>query len=92
MEQYTDYIGIVHWGSERFNREEKEFQANAHLFDDNDERIQLVTDKHGDEYWIVGFTDPIRVSQYGNDIESHLFAIRVKDNCLMTISPSSLRD
>lgn len=90
MEQYTDYMGIVHWGSERFNITEKEFQANAHFFDDNDERIHLVTDKHGDDYYLVGYTDPIVFTQYSPPIESHLFAIRVKDNCLMTISPSIL--
>lgn len=84
-------FGTVMYKSERFNRDWKEYQTNAVFFEDNDPRIQLITDKYGDEMWLVGYTEPIPLTAgYAKDIPKHLLIIRVKDNALMSIDPSVL--
>lgn len=80
MTTETDYMGIVHWKSERFNKE-GEFQSNAVFYEDDDPRIELIIDRYGDEIWIVGYTEAIPLLR--GEIPRRWLGIRVRDNCLM---------
>lgn len=79
----TDF-GTIRYKSERFNRDWKEFQANAHFFEDDDPRIELVKDRFGNDIWIVGYTDPIVFNVgHGDSVKAHIIGIDAKYNSVI---------
>lgn len=78
-----DFMGVQHWTSERFNKDIENLSPLDHIYDDDDERIKLVVDSWGDEVWVVGYTDPIRLLTFNNkksEIPSRILGVRVRDN------------
>jgi hypothetical protein len=90
MTSEKDFMGINHWKSERFNKK-GEYQTNSVFFEDNDPRIQKITDKWGDDFWVVGYLEEVKFeTDYGGGIPKKVLAIRIKDNCLMSFDFSQI--
>jgi len=84
-----------HWISERFARDVEGLSRRDHFYEDDDPRIRLTTDRWGDEVFIVGYCDPIKLvapirSTGETEICPWIIGIRVRDDCLAYYDPSSI--
>jgi hypothetical protein len=93
MTTERDLNGVVHWISERFGKDIQNLYPGYHFFEDNDPRVQLVTDKWGDQCWLVGYSEGIDLSCSSNGqshITGNLLVIRVRDWSFQGVHPSSI--
>lgn len=81
-----------HWISERFNMDVDNNNLGCHFFEDDDEKIRIVTDRWNEEVIIVGYSDPITLqSRDGTkELTGCILGIRVRDHALMGWHPNSI--
>lgn len=83
-----------HWISERFDMDVDNNNLGYHFYEDDDEKIRIVTDRWNEEVVIVGYSDPITLTQPMYDGTKELIGwilgIRVRDHALMGWHPNSI--